>query len=271
MKNSKLMGLLLIASLPLMAATCVKIKDSSGREKQIKNAANSEAQHMILQKIEKLKEDMENIQQSMYTLQDSINQSLFRSLTVRDMKFAQIHKEVGDVESVQNTMGSYLPAPSDPYTNAIVSAYQSDDLAEAATQIANVVSYPGGLSAPLPKDANQLMVAESGRQVAKLAFWEFADQRALQSATIMRQWADVYSEKAAELNQALLQTKRFTMTDFERIELQKEAEKYVILSYELLEKSDSITLAVSENEYKKKKKAEIALNNYNSLIKFYNP
>lgn len=59
-----------------------------------------------------------------------------------------------------------------------------------------------------------------------------------------------------EPHEAVLQDKRFTMSDLERIQTERMAEKYLALSLEYVEKSDSLLAASKQAHNPWKKGAE---------------
>lgn len=239
----RIVGYMLI-SLLLMSYQCVVVvKDKKNRKEEINNAAQSLGEHALWKKIEKTKEVIDETYQKIHALQDSIDQAKYIAHSVIGLGVASIEDEMLELDHFHTNPDAYVATTfNESYGALLKNMYKRKDVAIAAQELADKLYYTNSL--PRQKETLDQLVADNNN--FRLYFQEFTDKRSLQAASTYRKWADVYRNKGMELSQKVLEDKAFAMTDYERIRTQHLAQRYIVMSYEFIEKSDSLLLAVTQ-------------------------
>ncbi|WP_277488035.1 hypothetical protein [Catalinimonas alkaloidigena] len=230
-----------------MSNQCVVIvKDKKNRKEEINNTAQSLGELVLWKKIEKTKDVIDETYDKIYALQDSIDQAKYMAQSVIGMKMASIENELIEINNIKHDVDAYVAEPLDQeYGERLNNLYKHPDVAEAARELADKMYF----AAPLPGTSNVLEQRIADNRNFRLYLQEFVGKRATQAAHTYRKWADLYREKGMELSQKVHQDKAFAMSDYERIRNQRIAQRYITMSYEFIEKSDSILLAESEAKH----------------------
>ncbi len=230
----------------LSSNTCVTIvSDKKNRKEEINNTAQSLGEHVLWKKLEKTKEVIDHTYTKIHALQDSIEQAKYLVHSVVNMKMASIESELLEINDIKLDVNAYLSGiPDNAYGAQLKMLYQNNDVDHAAQQLADMLYFTDHL----PKETGALEELIAGTGNFRMYYCEFADKRAMQASRTYRKWAKLYREKGAELSGRVLEDKSFAMSDYERINLQRMAQKYTVMSYEFIEKSDSILLAINENK-----------------------
>lgn len=222
---------------------CVEIADEKGRKEQIENTASSLGEHVLWKKIEKTKGVIDTVYTKIQALQDSIDAAKYTVNTIINLGIASIENELLELHDYKLDLDAYVSrVPDNAYGLMLSQLYRQEDVVSASEQFTDVIFYADHL--PTTVAGVDQRVAD--RQGIQMHFNEFADKRSMQAAQVYRKWSRLYRDKGMELSRKVLTDKAFGMTDYERIETQRLAQKYVVLSYEFIDKSDSILLAVNE-------------------------
>lgn len=229
----------------LISPTCVQVNDRQNRKEEINNAAQSLGEHVLWKKIEKAKAVIDETYQKIHALQDSIDQAKYIAQSVVGLGVASIENELLQIHDMKMDVDAYVAGiPDNLYGAKLKNLYERPDVEVAAHELADMLYY----SDQLPKETKQLQNLLTDANNFRAYFQEFADKRAMQAAHMYRKWARLYREKGIELSQRVLQDKALTMTDYERIQTQHIAQSYIVMSYEFIEKGDSILLSITEHK-----------------------
>lgn len=225
---------------------CVTIQDNKNRENQIKNASKTFVEAYMAKRVLQSKESTRDIYADIYQLQDSIQKSLRDVRSTESLKAASLAAELREMESLESDLLSYIEyAGSDEYSRQFGQLLQSSDVQRSSDELFRMIHLMRAGN-KLPADYQELVAANKARNTFLFNLQEYLGKRALTASQGYRNWAEVYRQKGMELHEAVLQDKRFTMNDLERIETERLAEKYLALSLEFVEKSDSLLAASKE-------------------------
>ena len=108
--------------------------------------------------------------------------------------------------------------------------------------------FVAGSADPLPTDLASLQQANQASQSLRTGFHQLAAERKAYAAVAFQYLADDLMLKATEMNEVLRQTRRFSMTEAERMRLQTFAEDYLLLAGQMLERSDALLLNVARTK-----------------------
>lgn len=97
----------------------------------------------------------------------------------------------------------------------------------------------------LPADIASLQQARQNSQSLTSSFHQLAAERKTYAAVAFQYVAEDLIVKATEMNRVLKQPGHFSMTEAERMRLQTFSEDYLLLSNQLLERSDRLLLDVA--------------------------
>ncbi|WP_224994218.1 hypothetical protein [Cesiribacter sp. SM1] len=160
-------------------------------------------------------------------------------------QIAKVEDELPELREFREGLVSYADySAENPYAVRFEHIIQETDVSSGAEELYRILNYTRR-GQTLPADYNTMQQEAKQRQQFLFSLNEYFDKRLLTASQIYRKWADTYRLKAMELNKAVLKEKRFTMTDLQRIQAQRLAEKYMAYSIEFMEKSDSL-FAVSK-------------------------
>ena len=261
----RVLGYFLI-SFTLISPKCVVISDEKNQKEEMNNAASSLGEHILWKKIEKTKEVIDKTYDLIHTLQDSLDHAKQLVHTVTHLGVTDLSEELLTIYDVKNDMEAYVSrVPDHPYSVGIQHLYQQGNVAVAAKTLADFLY----VTEALPTDPDAFRQLAVGQLTLRTYYHEFADKRALQVAQAYRKWAKQYRKKGTELSQNVLQDRRLTMTDLERIETQRIAQHYITLSYEFVEKSDSILLSVQERGDPLKTQSHRLVSQYLQLKQYF--
>ena len=105
--------------------------------------------------------------------------------------------------------------------------------------------FVAGSADPLPTDLASLQQAQQTSQSLMASFYQLTAERKAYAAVAFQYLADNLMLKATEMNEVLKQTRRFSMTEAERVRLQTFAEDYLLLAGQMLERSDALLLDIT--------------------------
>ena len=108
--------------------------------------------------------------------------------------------------------------------------------------------FVAGSADQLPTDLASLQQAKQTGQSLTVSFHQLTAERKAYAAVAFQYLADDLMLKATEMNEVLKQTRRFSMTEAERVRLQTFAEDYLLLAGQMLERSDALLLNVSDTK-----------------------
>ncbi len=229
----------------LISPTCVVVSDKKNRKEEINNAAQSLGEHVLWKKVKKTKEVIDETYHKIHALQDSIDQARYLVQSVTGLGVASIENELLDIHDLTSDVDAYVAGvPGNSYGLMLRQLYQQPDAARAAQQLTDMLYYTD----KLPKETKGIEKLLAEHHNFRLYFQEFADKRAVQTAQTYRKWAKLYRKKGMELSRKVLQDKVFSMSDYERIRTQQTARQYIVMSYEFIEKSDSLMLSVTSDQ-----------------------
>lgn len=226
-----------------MSNTCVQIEDEQAREEQIENAGNNLGQYLQWKKVEKSRQDIDQIYKHILQLQDSLDQIKWNPAKLLGLKIASLEQEsnqVNDLKSIGMPAGWEGFAVENP---------------AAFAQQLSVLLYMSDAGTPLPEGLASYQSFKYYRQRLLLSFQQQAGKRKLEAAQIYQDWSRLYHDKALELDRLLQEEDRWVMQDYERLNLQHLSGKYLLLSFEYMEKSDSLLLKGAETTALQKQKA----------------
>lgn len=225
---------------------CVMVQDPKNRENQIKNASKTFVEAYMAKRVLQHKEATRDTYKQLFSLQDSIQQALREVRTVDGLKIASLETEVQEVENLERDMLAYLDySGSDAYSWQFGLLLQSPEVGKNAEELFRML-YGTRSGNQLPQSYAELKALAKARNTFLFNLQEYLNKRALTASQGYRRWAEVYRLKGMELHEAVLQDRQFTMTDGERIETERLAERYLALSLEFTEKSDSLLAAGKE-------------------------
>lgn len=229
----------------LISPTCVEVNDRQNRKEEINNAAQSLGEHVLWRKVKKSKEIIDETYYKIHALQDSIDQAKYLVQSVIGLGVASIENELLEIYDMKTDVDAYVAGVSNnSYGLLLKNLYEQPNAAVAAQQLADMLYYTD----KLPKETAGIEKLLADHHNFRLYFEEFADKRAVQAAQTYRKWARLYRNKGMELSQKILQDKAFSMSDYERIHTQQIARRYIVMSYEFMEKSDSLMLSVAGDQ-----------------------
>ncbi|WKN46484.1 hypothetical protein [Tunicatimonas pelagia] len=218
------------------------VKDKKNRKEEINNAASSLGENIMWEKIRKTKEVIDETYDKIHALQDSLDQIKQMVHTIRNLGMANIEDELLFVHDIKTDIDAYVAGVPGNGSEAVLrQLYKSDHVAQAATAFTNTIYFADALPSTVEAldqhviDVNDL----------RMEYSEFADKRAMQTASMYRRWGELYRNKGEELHHWVMTDNAYAVTDYERIKLQQIAQQYTVLSYRFVEKSDSILLAIS--------------------------
>ena len=249
---------------------CVPVMDVKNRENQIKNTSKTFVEAYMTKRVLRNKEAILNTYEELFRLQDSIQQALRDVRSVEKLRVASLEAEWKEVKNLESHPLVYMEYEErDDYTRHFGQLLQSSDVRKSSEELFRMIhGMRWGFT--LPGDYGEMKALAKARNTFLFNLQEYLDKRALTASQGYRNWAEVYRLKGMELQEALLQDKRFTMTDLERIETERLAEKYIGYSLEFMEKSDSLLAAGKEARNPWKAGAEIKIKNHLRLQKLAN-
>lgn len=250
----------LLVYFTLSAKACVMIvKDKKNRKEEINNAASSLGETILWSKIKKTKEVIDLTYTKIKALQDSLDRAKELVHTVKDLGVASISDELLAVHDIKTDIDAYVAGiPNDGSEIALRQLYKNDDVAQAATDFVSVLHFTDAL----PKEHQQFNELIIHHNSMRMGFTEFSDKRAMQTARMYRRWSKLYRDKGEELSEWVMKEDVHAITDFERIRLQQIAQQYTVMSYQFVERSDSILLAISNYQGAVKMAQEHRLRRY---------
>jgi hypothetical protein len=255
------LGCLLTMALALQGG-CVTVQDQNNRENQIKNASKTFVEAYMAQRILRHKETVKNTYAQLYLLQDSIQKAMHDTRTVEDLKIASMQTEIRDLEGITNELAAYIDYKADDeYTFQFGELLLSDNVPHSADKLYRMLNYAGH-GRQLPTDYQDLQALGKSRNMLLFNLHEYLHKRSLAASQAYRNWAELYRQKGAELSELVVEDKRFTMTDLERIETERLADQYLAWSLEFTEKSDSLLAAIKEAPNPQKAGAERKMSTY---------
>ncbi len=255
----------LLIALLTTSNTCVVVKDEKNRDEEIDNTASSLGEHLLWRKIRKTKEVIDSTYHLIHALQDSLDRAKQLVHTVTRLGMTSLSEELLALYDMKSDVEAYVNLPAlHPYAATLNGLYRNDATI-ASQELGNMLC----LTEPLPHDVAGLNELLTARSSFRTYYSEFSDKRALQVAQSYRKWAKVYRQKGTELSRSVLRDKELTMTDLERIKVQRIAQQYVVMSYEFLEKSDSILLSVQEKPDPLKYQEHRLLTQYQQLNDYF--
>jgi hypothetical protein len=241
---------------------CVPVQDKNNRENQIKNASKTFVEAYMAKRILRHKEAVKDTYAHLYLLQDSIRKAMYDTRTVEDLRIASLQTEIQDLEGINNELAAYIDYKADDeYTFRFGELLLSENVPQSADKLYRMLNYMSN-GMQLPTDYQGFRELGKSRNMLLFNLHEYLHKRSLAASQAYRNWAELYRQKGAELSQLVVQDKRFTMTDLERIEIARLADQYLALSLELTEKSDSLLAAVEETPNPQKTGAERKMNTY---------
>lgn len=260
-RKSFLYACLLAVGLALQGG-CVSVQDKTNRENQIKNTSKTFVEAYMARRILRHKEAVRDTYAQIYQLQDSIRLAMRDTRSVEDLKAASLAAEIQDMAGMQDELLAFIDyRAEDAYTFQLGELLLSENAGESADKLYRMLNFmDSGLQ--LPTDYHEFREIGKSRSMLLFNLHEYLHKRSLTASQAYRNWADVYRLKGIELNELVLQDKRFTMTDLERIETERLADQYLALSLEFTEKSDSLLAAVKETPNPWKAGAEKSMNTY---------
>lgn len=241
---------------------CVAIKDSKNRDNQIENASKTYVEAYMAKRILEKKEIIKDTYFEIYHLQDSIRKALGNVHTVADLKTATLLPEIRELANLDNDLLAYVDyESSDAYSHQFGQLLLSPDVHRSSEELFRMI-YLMRSGNNLPKEYQEMKKLVKDRNTFLFNLQEFLNKRALTASQGYRNLAEVYRQKGIELHEVVLQDKRLTMTDLERIETERLAEKYLAISLEFIERSDSLLAASKEARNPWKAGAEIKINKH---------
>ena len=263
---TRYLGYLCIALL-LSSGTCVQVQDKKNRDEEVNNAASSLGEHILWKKIQKTKEVIDKTYTKIHALQDSLDRIKQMVYTIKNLGVASISDELLDLHDIKTDIDAYVAGvPEDGAELMLRQLYKNDDVRAAAHDFTAVLYLEGALS----KDYQALDHQLVGRNNVRMEFSEFADKRAMQTARMYRRWSKLYRDKGEELSGWAMKEDAHAITDYERIRVQQIAQQYTVMSYQFVEKSDSILLAISNYQGAVKRAQENRLHHYLKAKKLFN-
>lgn len=232
-----------ILLLLVLQGGCITIRDTKNRENQIRNASKTFVEAYMAKRILQSRESTRDAYFQIYRMQDSIQRALQDVHTLQELKAASLAAELKEVENFDNDLLAYVDyAPGDDYTRQFALLLQSPDVEKSSDELWRMI-HGMRTGNQLPAEYRELKALAKSRNTFLFNLQEYLSRRALTASHGYRNWAEVYRQKGMELHEAVLQDKRFTMSDLERIQTERMAEKYLALSLEYVEKSDSLLAA----------------------------
>lgn len=249
---------LLIALLSLQGG-CVMIQDNKNRENQIENASKTFVEAYMAKRILHSKEAVRDTYAQIYHLQDSVQQALRNVQTIHKLKTASLETELQEVKSLENDLLRYIDYEGhDDYSRQFGELLLSPDVRNSSDALFRMI-YPLRSGNRLPDNYRELSAMAKARSTFLYNLQEYLNKRTLTASQAYRNWAETYRIKGMELHEAVLRDKRFTMTDLERIETERLAERYLAMSLAFIEKSDSLLASGKEARNPWKAAAELKM------------
>jgi hypothetical protein len=249
----------LIALALALQGGCVPVQDTKNRENQIKNASKTFVEAYMAKRVLQSKEAVRDTYDQIYSLQDSIQQALREVQTVEELKAASLQAELQEVENMENEPLAYINyASNDDHTRQFGQLLLSQDVQKSSDKLFRMIHLMRSGN-KLPDTYAELKATAKARSSFLFNVQEYLNKRALSASQGYRRWEAVYRLKGMELHEAVLQDKRFTMTDLERIDTEYLAEQYLALSLEFVEKSDSLLAASKDAHNPWKAGAEVKI------------
>ena len=211
------------------AFTCSTIKDNPNRKRQIKNTANSLGQYSFLRQLEATKATIAHLYHEMQDLQDSLDAALYSVSTILNLEIAGIDQELEELQNLWVPLQDY--DQENPYYFLLQDLqHQQSNPVDFGKHLTDLL-YRQQMTGALPTDYDAFKQLEKNNKAITEALQDIIKKRSITANLIYRQWSDRYREKSLQLNQLL----HFTITDFERIQLQKLAQRYMVMSWEMKE------------------------------------
>lgn len=246
----------IISALALQGG-CVTIKDAKNRDNQIKNASKTYVEAYMARRVLENRKNILQTYSLLFRMQDSVQQSLRDVHTTENLMAASLLPELKEVQNIDKDPLAFTDYQADDgYSRRLGQLLQSEDVQKSSDELFRVISGTG-YGNTLPGDYQALKSLAGAGNTFLYNLQEYLNKRALTASLGYRKLADVYRQKGMELHETVLRDKQFTMTDLERIETERMAEKYIALSLEFTEKSDSLLAAAKEAPNPWKAGAEI--------------
>ena len=257
----------LCIALLLSAGKCVVVKDKKNRKEEVNNAASSLGENIMWEKIKKTKEVIDKTYTKIHALQDSLDRVKQMVHTIRNLGMASITDELLAVHDLKTDIDAYVAGvPENGSALVLRQLYRNDNVARAAEDFTNLLH----LGDALPQDYTALDRLLVNTNDIRMEYSEFADKRAMQTARMYRQWSKLYRDKGEELSGWVMKEDAHAITDYERIRVQQIAQRYTVMSYQFVEKSDSILLAISHYRGAVKQAQENRLHHYLKAKNLFN-
>ncbi len=220
------------------AVTCLaqtQVSDNKAQEQSLSN--------MIVNtiKAEQHKNVLDNFQGStfsynnLFTLQENVRQDLGQTVSIADLKWSDLSKSL--YLATELIKGIRQPGMEFDFMIEHPVFQQSPD---EIYQDLFVVDSENVLSENLQELNEAIQTSQSTTQ----SFHQLSCQRKAYAAVAFQYLSRDLLEKSLELNEALKTEQRFTMSETERMQLQKYCEDYLLLAQEMLLASDELLLSV---------------------------
>ena len=187
-------------------------------------------------KIRDFTEEIDDGYSAIEFLQQQVLDDLQQAETVNDLRWADLSKSVYLASEL--IQGATQPGLEINYVIEHPLLQRSPDETYHNLFIA------GGADA-LPADLASLQQSKQTSRALSNSFHQLAAERKAYGAVAFQYLAEDLIAKAAEMNEVLKQSQRFSMTEAERIRLQTSSEDYLLLAGQMLERSDRLLLDVA--------------------------
>ena len=243
MKYDHTSSLLLTLLLLLTSATCSKVSDRAARKRQVRNLAGNAVKNYFLEQLQQTKVAIDTSYRALYRLQDSIHRASFDASTTANLYWGDLYASLDLWAATRFPLAAYTNGVTTGDLGGQMTALYGDPVpGKQAARLYYLASIRGP-DGRLPADYAQFREMERVQQRLGLAFAAYAEKRKYQAAQAYLALAATWQEKAAEMDRLLKTDQRFSMTDAERLQLQKQVLDMVEKSYALVEESDRLSLA----------------------------
>ena len=167
----------------------------------------------------------------MQELQDSLDATLYNLSTILNLEIASIDQELEDLSKLWVSLQGYDKENPYHFLRQFLQNQQSNPL-DFGKQLTDLL-YQQQMNGHLPDKYDDFKQLEQNKKALIASFQDLIKKRSITANLIYRQWSNRYREKSMQLNYLLSQDDHFTMSDFERIQLQRLAQRYMVMSWEM--------------------------------------
>ena len=243
--TQKILSTLLLLAFTYPASAQLVI-DKKAIVKSGENFAINLVKGQHYKKLRDFSEDIHSNYAAIESLQQRILDDLRQAESIRDLHWADLSKSLYlATELIQGAVRPGLeidPVWRDPvWTDYVI----EHPLFQRSPDDTYRNLFVAGVADPLPNDLTSFRQARQTSQSSITSFHQLAAERKAYAAVAFQYLAEDLLLKAIEMNEVIKQPERFAMTEAERIRLQSFSEDYLLLSGQLLERSDALLLDVA--------------------------